>query len=48
VGVVAEMGRLAGVATPTVDSIYALCRMKAVEAGLYPPNPGFTLDYRLA
>jgi 2-dehydropantoate 2-reductase len=47
VGVVAEMGRLVGVPTPTVDAIYALCRLKAVELGLYPPNPGFALDYRI-
>ena len=45
VGVVAEIGRLAGVKTPTVDAVYALCRMLAVERGLYPANPGFTLGY---
>lgn len=47
VGVVAEIGRMTGVPTPTVDAVYALCRMKAVEMGLYPPNPGFALDYKI-
>ncbi len=48
VGVVAEIGRRAGVATPAVDMAYALCRRMAEERGLYPPNPGFALDYRYA
>jgi len=47
VGVVAEIGRMTGVPTPTVDAVYALCRMKAVELGLYPANPGFALDYKI-
>jgi 2-dehydropantoate 2-reductase len=37
VGAVAELGRLAGIATPTVDVIYALTRQKAKVAGLYAP-----------
>jgi len=45
VGVVAEIGRLVGVKTPTVDMVYALCRQLAVERGLYPANPGFALRY---
>jgi 2-dehydropantoate 2-reductase len=45
VGVVAEIGRLVGVPTPTVDTVYALCRQLAVERGLYPANPGFALRY---
>ena len=48
IGVVAEIGRLAGIATPAVDMVYALCRRMAEERGLYPPNPGFALDYRFA
>ncbi len=48
VGVVAEIGRLAGVATPSVEMAYALCRRMAEERGLYPPNPSFALDYRFA
>lgn len=48
VGVVAEIGRLAGVATPAVDMAYALCRRMAEERGLYPPNPSFALDYKFA
>jgi 2-dehydropantoate 2-reductase len=47
VGVVAEMGRITGVPTPTVDAVYALCRQLAVERGLYPANPGFSLDYKI-
>jgi 2-dehydropantoate 2-reductase len=36
VGVVAEMGRLADVATPTIDTVYALVVQRAREAGCYP------------
>ena len=36
VGAVAELGRLVGIATPTIDSVYALVRQRAVEAGCYP------------
>lgn len=35
-GVVAELGRLTGVATPTVDMIYALAVRRARQAGCYP------------
>ena len=34
-GVICEMGRNAGVATPTCDLVYALTRMKASAAGCY-------------
>lgn len=36
VGAVAELGRLTGVATPTIDAVYALVRQRANEAGCYP------------
>jgi 2-dehydropantoate 2-reductase len=36
VGAVAELGRLVGVATPTIDAVYALVRRRAIEAGCYP------------
>ena len=36
VGAVAEMGRLADVATPTIDTVYALVVQCAREAGCYP------------
>jgi 2-dehydropantoate 2-reductase len=36
VGVVSEMGRLVGVATPTVDMILGLVIQRAREAGCYP------------
>ena len=36
VGAVAELGRQVGVATPTIDTIYALVRRRAIEAGCYP------------
>ena len=39
VGAVSELGRLAEVATPTIDLVYALTRQKAKIAGLYTP-PG--------
>jgi 2-dehydropantoate 2-reductase len=48
IGVVAEIGRLAGVATPAIDMAYALCRRMAEERGLYPANPGFRLGYTFA
>ncbi|MDA0655325.1 MAG: 2-dehydropantoate 2-reductase [Proteobacteria bacterium] len=35
VGAVSELGRLAEVATPTIDLVYALTRQKAKIAGLY-------------
>lgn len=37
VGAVRELGALAGVATPTIDTIYALARKKAQIKGLYQP-----------
>jgi len=36
VGAVAELGRLVGVATPTIDAVFALARRRAIEAGCYP------------
>ncbi len=42
-GAVCEIGRLAGVATPVIDMIYALVRLRAIEAGCYPASPGFDL-----
>ena len=36
VGVIAELGRLVGVPTPTVDIVYELVKRRAVEAGCYP------------
>ena len=35
VGVVAELGRLVDVPTPTIDTVYRLVRRRAVEAGCY-------------
>ncbi|MBL29082.1 MAG: 2-dehydropantoate 2-reductase [Rhodospirillaceae bacterium] len=35
-GAVAEVGRLVGVPTPTIDMVYALVRQRAVTAGCYP------------
>jgi 2-dehydropantoate 2-reductase len=35
-GAIAELGRLVGVATPTIDMIYALVRQRASTAGCYP------------
>ena len=37
VGAVREMGEMAGVPTPTIDTIYALARKKAEVKGLYRP-----------
>lgn len=34
---VQEMGRLAGIATPAIDAVLALVRMRAATAGLYVP-----------
>ena len=36
VGVVAELGRLVGVPTPTIDTVYALVVQRAKVAGCYP------------
>ena len=36
VGAVCELGRLVGVATPTIEMIYALVKQRAVEAGCLP------------
>ena len=36
VGAVCELGRLTGVATPTIDMVYALVKQRAVEAGCLP------------
>ncbi len=41
VGSVVEAARIAGVATPRTDEIYALVRRRAIEAGCYPDNPAF-------
>ncbi len=45
VGAVAEMGRMAGVPTPFIDTVYALLRRLAEKTGTYPDNPAFALDY---
>ena len=39
VGVVAELGRITGVATPTIDHVRALVVARARAAGCYPPAP---------
>jgi 2-dehydropantoate 2-reductase len=36
-GVVCELGRMAGVDTPQCDTVYALARLKAAAAGRYAP-----------
>src|SRR3712207_8648822 len=36
VGVVSELGRLVGVPTPTIDTVYRLVVRRAREAGAYP------------
>ena len=36
VGAVAELGRMTGVPTPTIDTIYALARQRAITAGVWP------------
>jgi len=33
---VSEAGKIVGVATPTIDTIYHLVRLKAQQAGCYP------------
>jgi 2-dehydropantoate 2-reductase len=40
VGAVREMGEMAGVATPTIDTVYALARKKAEIKGLYQSLTG--------
>ena len=35
VGAVQELGRLTGTATPTIDTVLALVRLRARVAGLY-------------
>lgn len=39
-GSVREMAQRAGVATPIIDTVYALARAKAATRGLYAPPPG--------
>ncbi len=41
IGSVLEAARVAGVATPRIDEIYALVRRRAIEAGCYPENLDF-------
>ena len=36
VGSVAELGRLVDVLTPTIDTVYALVKRRAMESGCYP------------
>jgi 2-dehydropantoate 2-reductase len=43
IGAVAEMGRLGGTPTPTIDSTYALLRRLGRSTGTYPDNPAFAL-----
>jgi len=38
VGAVAELGRLVGIATPIIDTVYALARQRALGAGVWPGN----------
>ncbi len=45
VGAVAEIGRMVGVPTPFIDTVYALLRRLADKTGTYPDNPAFALDY---
>jgi 2-dehydropantoate 2-reductase len=33
---VAELGDLVGIETPAIDTVYALVRRRAIEAGCYP------------
>ena len=42
VGSVIEVGRLAGVPTPTIDMVYALVRRRAKAADCYPANDAFS------
>jgi 2-dehydropantoate 2-reductase len=46
-GAVCEIARLAGVATPIADMIYALVRGRAVQTKCYPDNPDFVLRYSI-
>jgi 2-dehydropantoate 2-reductase len=39
VAAVIEMGRMAGVATPTIEMIYGLVRQRAINSGCYPGDP---------
>ncbi len=39
VGSVQELGRITGIATPTIDTVLALVRLKARDAGLYGAAP---------
>ena len=41
IGSVVEAARIADIATPRTDEIYALVRRRAIEAGCYPDNPEF-------
>lgn len=45
---VQELGRLTGVATPTIDVVLALLRQRAEEEGLYAAPPDGTLFGKLA
>jgi 2-dehydropantoate 2-reductase len=38
IGAVAELGRMTGVPTPAIDTIYALARQRAVTAGVWPES----------
>lgn len=40
VGAVSEMGRVAGVPTPSIDALFGLARVFARARGLYPPQAG--------
>jgi len=44
IGVVAELGRIAGVPTPTIDVVYALARALAENLGLYPKQDALNDD----
>ncbi len=39
VAAVIEMGRMAGVATPTIEMIYGLVRHRAINSDCYPGDP---------
>jgi 2-dehydropantoate 2-reductase len=43
IGVIAEIGRVVGVATPTIDAVYAIERRLAECTGLYPGDGSFQL-----
>jgi 2-dehydropantoate 2-reductase len=38
IGAVAELGRMTGVPTPVIDTIYALARQRAATAGVWPDS----------